>query len=238
MQFQNAKDDAAVMPWLKVFLYGATGAGKTLQASMFPEPLMLFPAVEGSITTVRGQDVPYKAISSSKDMIDVLRYLNDVQTRQGAEKLPASTLVLESMSHYCDMIAGEEAAKRPRGMDQQGWGAVKTHFQLITGLLANLQMHVIYTSLAAEPALEENRQGGPLISGASKTLVPATCDAIIFMEQSGTPPKHTAHLTTWRNYMARHRFRSLNLPDSMIIGNDPNTNSLWCQLCAYLAPKK
>jgi len=241
MQFQNAKDDAAVMPWIKVFLYGNTGVGKTLQASMFPEPVILYPAVEGSIVTLRGKDVLYRAIAKPSEMIETLRYLNDVQARQGADKLPGSTLVLESMSHYCDMVASDEGSKRPRGMDQAGWGAVKTHFQLITGLLANLQMHVVYTSLAAEPAMEEARAGCPLLAGASKTLVPATCDIIAYMEVStpmGKAPVHTVHLAPWRNFMARHRFRTLGLPDTMTVGTDPTTNSLWAQLCGQLAPKK
>lgn len=227
----------------RVFLYGSTGASKTLQASFFPEPLFLLPAIERSIDTLQGRDVLYKLIHSTDEMSAVVLDLLKTQTQgrvakdgtklpPGGDALPASTIVWESISHYVDMVVDEITGNGRKPMQMQDWGKLRSHMLAVSNNLMRLQAHVVFTSLADDPNVESGKPGCPKIQGSTRDLLPSVCRTIAYMEArsiAGKPPTYYAHLQNYRNYYARDR--RPGIPSEVICGATQET-SLYNQIFA------
>jgi hypothetical protein len=222
--------------WLHVCIYGSTGTGKTQQAGHFPEPIFLMPkGDEGGILTLAGMDASYKVITSMADMLRTLDHLEGIQQKQGADKLPGQTLVLDSLSHYSDMCV-EEIAQKRGGMDQQGWGQIATHFRSVQQQARRLSMHVVYCALADNTHDDTGKASGgrPLLQGRVKEMLPSACDIVTYLQaRDGKPTIYRSHLKPFQGYYARSRFRQL--PAEVILGADYN-QSLWAQMEPHLFP--
>jgi hypothetical protein len=212
MQFENAQD--IVQPWFTTFLYGPTGSGKTYCAGGFPMPLFIVPRSENSILTMRGQDVIYKKIDSTKEALGVIDHLLSVQHKDGPKALPCETVVMESLSHYTDMLVEEISASRKGQMDQQGWGQVAAHFRAMHQKLTQLECHIIYTALADHPNAESGTPGRPLIQGRAREILPSACDVVAFADVRGA--KYSVYTVPTRNYYARTR---LQLPSEVVMSS-------------------
>lgn len=208
LSLKNAKDLDA--PWTHWFLYGDSGSGKTMAASTFPNPVFIIPKNEGSITTLRGTDVPYYEATDmnsrlSKDgvggMNAILQELED-EYHRAPDDFPFDTIVVESMSHYADLIIEEltEGGKAP--MNQQQWGLLTAHIRNIQARLRNLDVHVVFTALAKTDKSDDGKTliGEPLIQGQSARKLPAACDVIGYCEESGGKNN-----TVWRVHFRRHK---------------------------------
>jgi hypothetical protein len=192
------------------------------------------PIQEQAIPVVlMGRDVLFKRITSGTDMLTLVTHLEQIQAKEGPDGLPGQTLVLDSLSHYADLVIEEIAAGRKNGMDQQGWGALATHFRLLQQRLRNLDLHVIYTSLAETLTNDTGAAigGRPRLTGAARDMLPSACDLILYLDVRDSvgqaAPIHRAYSRPKAGYIARSRFPTL--PGEMTLGTTPGA-TLWDQL--------
>jgi hypothetical protein len=198
-------------PWTRWFLYGPTGSGKTTAASTFPSPLFIVPANEKSIVSLLGHNFDYVEVSSRKDMGEVLAFLRDRYTAAlgGDENaFPWETVVVESLSHYCELLVEDISKKGQTKMDQQAWGLLSSHLRTLHSQLSDMDVHVVYTSLEQ---VDDAGQGRPLMTGKNAIMVPSACDVIGFCEAVPGQKKitHRIHFQQYGRYPARSRFRGL-----------------------------
>lgn len=231
IEIKNAKDIQA--PWAHVFLYGPSGGGKTTSASSFPNPLFLVTKLENSVLTLRGKDFKYIEVSKTDELVDVLESFYVLQQTKGPEALPFETLVLESVSHYCDMITGEIFGKKTKStgaasldkvtsgaMVQADWRVMRTHFVYIQRALKRLEAHTVMTALADPPRFDQQTKiysdGGPLIQGAARDILPSACDIISYVESDNDV--YRAHSRPHARYVARTRFEQM--PSTVTLTKD------------------
>lgn len=224
LNIQNTS--SITQPWLHTFFYGDTGTGKTSAAATFPSPLFLVPASEGSELTLAGRDVDFiklgrdhqdRHIDVREHMTKVLCDLEDRHVRLlkgDDDALPWETIVVESLTHYCDMLVASIGEDGRKQMDMQKWGLVSTHLTQMQARLRRLPCHVVYTALAKLSDGEGKTQVGmPSVQGSQAIKMPTSCDIIGYTEE--LPPTRGADQSTFRihfrkhgPYMARARFRN------------------------------
>ena len=205
-------------PWLHWFFYGDSGSGKTTAAASFPRPLFLVPANESSIVTLSGMDVPYIEItgqhgpvSGGRGGMDAALSLIEKEYKADPDHFPYDTIVVESLTHYQDLVQEELTENNAQQMDQRKWGLLATHFRSIQSRLRNLEVHVVFTALAK---VAENDAGllvgGPMLSGQSAVKLPSACDIIGYAEAPASKKgKHTIHFRRRGHFFARSRFRGM-----------------------------
>ena len=145
---RNAKN--IVAPWTHWFLYGDSRSGKTRSCATFPRPVFLVPYNEQSITTLRGMDVAYYEVTGMKGDVtngsggleNILLELENEYYRDPNE-FPYETVVLESISHYSDLVADELTRGGKVFMDQAKWGQFLSHFRNIQARLRNMEVHAV-----------------------------------------------------------------------------------------------
>jgi hypothetical protein len=205
-------------PWLHWFVYGDSGSGKTTAAASFPRPLFLVPANESSITTLTGMDVPYIEItgqhgpvSNGRGGMEAALQLIEQDYAKDPDNFPYDTIVVESLTHYMDLIQEELTENNAQQMDQRKWGLVATHLRNIQMRLRNLEVHAVFTALAK---VSENDAGaivgGPMLSGQSAVKLPSACDIIGYAEAPASKKgKYTIHFRRRGHFFARSRFRGM-----------------------------
>jgi hypothetical protein len=217
MKVQNTSNIEA--PWMHWFIYGDTGSGKTTIASQFPKPLFLVPKNESSMVTLAGQNVDYITLTGMRDPYeDGEGGLNAVMDAIEAEYAANpeqfyETIVLESLSHFTDLVQEELTQGGSMQMDQQKWGKLASAMRNIQSRLRNLDVHAVFTSLAkVDQDAAGNAVGSPLIPGQSAYKLPSACDVIAFCEARDLGKKqrkYLMHLKTHKYYPARSRFKAL-----------------------------
>lgn len=206
-------------PWTRWFLYGPTGAGKTHAAGTFPKPFFIVPPNEKSIVTLAGADIAYTEVSNRQEMHAALRWLREQYDQamalyaageddEAEELFPYQTIVVESLSHYCELLVEDIGKRGQAKMDQQSWGQLSSHLRTLHSQLSDMDVHVVYTSLAKT---DEAGNGQPLMIGKNAIMMPSACDIIGYCEsvpvQRGKAPVHRIHFRQFGRFPARSRFR-------------------------------
>lgn len=222
MDFLNTAELTA--PWTRWFIYGDTGSGKTEIASTFPRPLFLVPRSEMSVTTLSGRNFPYLVVtdrSSSYNprtkmggLTSILDHL-EAFYKKDAASFPFDTIVLESVTHYMEMVIAELTDGHKAQMDPGRYGKLANHLSNIHSRLSNMEIHTVYTALARWH--EDTGKGGPHIPGKTGDMLPSACDVYAYTvaEDQGSdkngkkPLKFSLHTRTYKNYPARTRFRGM-----------------------------
>jgi hypothetical protein len=212
---RNAKD--LVAPWTHWFLYGESRSGKTRAASTFPRPVFLVPYNEQSITTLRGLDMPYYEITGMKGpVVDGSGGLEDVLTELETEyykdpdAFPYETVVVESISHYSDLVADELTRGGKAFMDQAKWGQFLAHFRNVQSRLRRMEVHAVFTALSDVKTTENTTIGGPLIQGQTAKKLPSACDVIAYCEEIRAKSSiYRMHLRRYGHFAAGSRFAKL-----------------------------
>jgi AAA domain-containing protein len=204
--------------WTHWFFYGDTGSGKTEIAHTFPRPLFLAPSNEGSIVTLRGRNQPYIEItgmskaplregSGSMDhALDAIERLY----RADPTNFPYDTIVVESLSHYGDLVIDELTNGGKGQMSQNLWGTFGSHIKGIQTRLRTMDVHVVFNALAKIDVVEKGegtqRQvfGSPYIQGQSAEKLPSACDVYGYVELYGD--QHRVHFKKYQHFPARTRF--------------------------------
>ncbi len=215
----NAQD--LTNPWTHWFLYGATGSGKTVAASTFPNPVFLVPYNEQSIVTLRGKKFDYYIVMDKDDtkfnpktgrgsMNSIIDHLVQGYDRD-PEAFPFDTIVIEALSHYADLVQ-EQLTRGDQKMDQQKWGWFLAHFRMIQARLRSMDVHVVFTALdRVEKDDSGMHYGGPLIPGQTAHKLPSACDVIGYCEERRGEFK--VYFRQRRHFRARSRFKGM--PESV-----------------------
>jgi hypothetical protein len=198
------------------FFYGRSRAGKTTAAGTFPRPLFLVPKQEGSHMTLLGRsDVDFVVLEGSRTMVSALDDLDarharaavlwkkgdDASLAKAEEAFPWGTVVVESLTHYCDLMQEELTDGDKQQMSQWKWGKISTHLRHIQTRLRNLPIHAIFTSLDEEIFERDNDgksvlvAGRPMFPGKMSFKLPSACDCILHFERKAGKPNDifTAH---------------------------------------------
>lgn len=193
-------------------------SGKTMAAASFPRPLFLVPANENSIVTLLGMDIPYIEITGQHGPINKGRggmeaalALIENEYKRDPDNFPYDTLVVESLTHYQDLVQEELTENNAQQMDQRKWGLMASHFRNIQMRLRNLEVHVVFTAL---DHVRENDAGlltgGPMLAGQTAGKLPSACDIVGYLEAPANKKgKYTAYFRRRSHYFARSRFRDL-----------------------------
>jgi hypothetical protein len=216
----------SLIPWTHWFFYGATRSGKTELAATFPKPLFIVPQNEASITTLMGRDIPYVLCGSpfgSYDEEKGVGGLIGMRDKNGNQEIgildslerlykknpktfPYETIVLESMSHYTDLVEEHLTAGATKQMDPLAWGKMKDHLRHVQTRLRAMQVHVVFTCLDELKTNEKSGVtiGGPLMSGKAARTLPSSCDAIGYCRRAGD--RFFVHFKNFGHYQAGSRF--------------------------------
>jgi hypothetical protein len=218
IEIHNAKD--ITTPYTRWFLYGPTGSGKTTAAATFPNPFFILPKNENSILTVAGRDIDYVLVDSRASMDRVLTHLATQyqkmmqlfsQNKDDAanEAFPWQTVVVENMSHYCELLVEDISRGGQNKMDMQAWGLLSNHLRNVHSSLSDLDVHTVYTSL---DTIDDNGVGRPMMTGKNAIIMPSSCDVIGHCETvnkgKDKPPAYRMHFIQAGRFPARSRFKS------------------------------
>lgn len=214
LSFKNAKN--LENPWTHWFFFGATGSGKTTLAATFPRPIFILPKNEGSIATLRGQDIPYYEVIDLSSKIKngvggMNRVIDELEAlyKKSPDDFPFDTIVIESTSHYADLVIEDMTAGGRIQMNQGMWGVLAAHFRNIQSRLRNMDVHVVFTALdKVDKADDGTVIGGPLIPGQTAKKLPSSCDVIGYCELAGGKNNlnYRVHFRKYKAFDARSRF--------------------------------
>ncbi len=218
--FKNAKDMGD--QWHHWFFYGPTGSGKTTLAATFPRPVFILPKNEGSIVTLRGMDIPYYEVvdmdeTKLRDGVGSMSHiLGTLETayHKAPNDFPFDTIVVESLSHYTDLVIEQLTKGGKLHMDQPKWGILTSHLRNVQSRLRNMDVNVVFTALDAVKELDDKSiVGGPLIQGASAKKLPSSCDVVGYCEETGggtnKAPIHRVHFRRNGVFIARTRLKGI-----------------------------
>lgn len=226
------------------FLYGRMRSGKTRAAATFPRPFFIVPYHEGSQVSLMGRDnIDYvlvhgsigqeQAVSSApgvaysmESILDELearyerasklwRKGDEASLAKGDETFPWETVVIESITHYTDLVQEELTSGNRYNMDQQKWGKLSAHLRNVHARLRSLPVHAVFIALSKEYFDEKGNLtgGGPAFPGQMNYKLPSACDTVVFMEHregpKGQKGRYTAHFRPHSKFDAGSRFASL-----------------------------
>lgn len=240
---KNAADLAGGV-WSTWFFYGDSGSAKTTLASSFPRPIFIVPNTENSIETLRGFEFPYFTCTSAKtaesdplvngagSMDAIVSHLEMVY-KSDPNNCPFDTVVSESISHYQDYLIQDLSKEGQLIMDQSKWGLFANRLMAMHVRLKSMEVHVVYTALAKlEKVDDKTLHGGPLISGAPATKLPAACTTVGYCETYAGDTRRV-HFKKHMHWHARSRFSKL---PAMYKGGIQDFKNFYPNIEKYLVP--
>jgi hypothetical protein len=180
--------------------------------------LFLVPNHENSQVSLAGMDIPYMLVTGMDQPIkDGRGGLNTIirellkTYRKDPDEFPYDTIVLESLSHYCDLVQEDLTQGGQLIMDQPKWGKLASHLRKVQVDLRSMEVHVVYTALDKTSDDDSGQTvGGPLIPGQSGQKVPSACDIICYaeMRKRGKDEwQYRVHFRNYKHFPARVRSR-------------------------------
>lgn len=141
------KRTSAVEPaFVKVLVYGASGAGKTTLIPSLPEPIVL--SAEAGLLSIRGSNIPYIEIATMDDLREAYAWLRDSE-----EASMYQSVVIDSLSEIAEVILSTEKkiAKDPR----QAYGAMADQISDIVRAFRDIPEKHVYMSAKVERAQDD-----------------------------------------------------------------------------------
>lgn len=232
------------------FLYGKMRSGKTRAAATFPRPLFIVPYQEGSHVSLSGMpNIDYVLVAGSSGepqrvaaapgtAYSMTSIISDLEQRfhkaerlwqkgtpegdaEGSTIFPWETIVIESITHYTDLVQEELTRGNTLDMDRQKWGKLSAHLRSLHARLRSLPVHVVFIALSIEHFDQkgELRGGGPAFPGQMKYKLPSACECVVYMAHregsKGNSGRYTAHFQTHQVFEAGCRFDELTQMGSM-----------------------
>ena len=129
---------AAIDAGLKVLVYGAAGAGKTMLCATTGEPTVIISA-EAGLLSLAGHAIPVLEVKTMEDVADAYRYLT-----QSEEGLGFRWVCLDSISEIAEVVLAREksTAKDPR----QAYGALADEMGRLVRAFRDLPRNVYFSS--------------------------------------------------------------------------------------------
>ena len=150
------KRTSAVSPaFVKVLVYGSSGAGKTTLIPSLPNPIAL--SAEAGLLSIRGADIPYIEIGSIADLTEAYTWL-----RESDEAAQYESVAIDSISEIAEVVlsAEKKVAKDPR----QAYGAMQEQIADLVRAFRDLPNRHVYMSAKVERVQDDM---GRLLYGPS-----------------------------------------------------------------------
>ena len=150
------KRTSAVSPaFVKVLVYGSSGAGKTTLIPSLPNPIAL--SAEAGLLSIRGADIPYIEIKSIADLTEAYTWLSESE-----EAAQYESVAIDSISEIAEVVlsAEKKVAKDPR----QAYGAMQEQIADLVREFRDLPNRHVYMSAKVERVQDDM---GRLLYGPS-----------------------------------------------------------------------
>lgn len=150
------KRTSAVSPaFVKVLVYGSSGAGKTTLIPSLPNPIAL--SAEAGLLSIRGADIPYIEIMSMDDLREAYTWLCESEEASQYE-----SIAIDSISEIAEVVlsAEKKIAKDPR----QAYGAMQEQIADLVRAFRDIPGRHVYMSAKVERVQDDM---GRLLYGPS-----------------------------------------------------------------------
>lgn len=209
MTIQKSNTLDPVSPWTRWFFAGESGSGKTTAISTFPgELLIIEPGNESSSTTLRENGIEAE-VWQVFTMDDMEKAIADLMTRYddmlagNEDAFPWQTVVIESLTHYADLVIEALTNGYREDMNQYKWGQLSFHIIGIHNRLVNLGAHLAYTSQVEFS--EKDKKLVPMLQGRARVIIPAACDAVGLCDVTARNIKGKGNVVEYKTYFRTHR---------------------------------
>lgn len=128
---------------LKLLLVGGPGTGKTRMSSFWPKPI--YADCEAGLSSIADRAMPFVAVKTSQDMLDLLAMLKSECRRPYADRR-YQTVVVDTLDAFQRKVKDEWLQANPGAQSFRGfdaWGYLDSKMQMLLTRLLNLDMHVI-----------------------------------------------------------------------------------------------
>jgi hypothetical protein len=186
----NSKDLSFDTTFLKVFVCGDSGTGKSIFASTFPQPGFLFDFDNG-VKSYKGQDFEYEQYPCTPQ--GWIKFESDFRNMKLLAKDPASfpykTIVIDSCSSWTDLAMARAMQLDPKRSATNGplwnvhYGMVKN---LIEGFVRQVLEFPCNLVVAGHLTREFDAESGaligiqPMLTGQLSTKVPSLFDEVYY----------------------------------------------------------
>lgn len=211
--------DAEEDPYVRMLIYGMTGAGKTHFLGTCPGLFII--DTDHGLLTLKRMGVEYNALPIGpqddcfKTVWDILLKIKNRTGpfAAGGPFADIKTLAIDSSTKLSKYILDESmrmASKNPLDdkADFTDWGRVRSRLENIGRLTQTLPCHVIVTALAQ---VEKNDvtgalTGGPMLDGKYRDIIGGDFDEFYFLESvPGKTPLYRAHFRKYTYFDAKSR---------------------------------
>ena len=141
------KRTSAVEPaFVKVLVYGASGAGKTTLIPSLPDPVVL--SAEAGLLSIRGSDIPFIEIDSIEALREAYSWLKDSDEAKAFQ-----SIAIDSISEIAEVVLSSEKklTKDPR----QAYGAMQEQIADLIRAFRDLPGRHVYMSAKVERAQDD-----------------------------------------------------------------------------------
>lgn len=131
---------------LKVLVYGAAGAGKTILCRTLPNPIIL--SAEGGLLSLRKENLPYIEIKTLADLSEAYQWL--ISSDEGKQY---ESVCLDSLSEIAEVVLSHEKqnSKDPR----QAYGAMQDQMTSLVRAFRDLPFRHVYFAAKVEKQANE-----------------------------------------------------------------------------------
>lgn len=228
----NFDEYLAKWTFLKVFLKGPSGGGKTFLAAQATHLWRtLYIDVEGGLfsanTAVNRKNIEVRLIREP-DPKDFFEKLGDAVCEAESGKYEA--VVVDSLTEISGRMEDDYAAKSSTGKVEFGsWYELQERLRRMCRRLKDLNAHVIVTNLTKPSGDKAETQFEPVFPGQSATVIPSFFDTTGLVRKVTGKGTSDYVLTTDGPaiYQVRDRYRAL-AADEKIVEKDPTR--IWKKL--------
>jgi hypothetical protein len=183
----NARDVTATSEFLKCFVVGPSGSGKSVFASSFPTPGYVFDFDQG-ILTYRGKDFDYDQFElSGQGWVDFEKKFLEIKKLSAEGKY--QTIIFDSCTTFTDLAMERALQLDPKRSPTNGplWNV---HYQMVRNLvegklrqLVNFQANLVV--IAHLNIIQDQESGAilgmePLLTGQLSEKVPGYFDEVYY----------------------------------------------------------
>lgn len=223
---KDAKDIELDLDFVKAYVLGDYGTGKSVFASTFPTPGYLFDFDQGA-KTYRGKDFKYDTVPLTwKGWIEFDKILKDVKKRVEADEF--QTIIVDSTTSMTDCAMARALQIDPKRSPEGGpiWNV---HYQIVRNLMEpklreilSWPCNIVYTghwNIKLDPKTGDIVSVDPLLTGQLSQKLPGYFDEVYtaFTKMRQGKEQYIIRTATRGYFKARSRISGVLrlLPDEM-----------------------
>lgn len=170
---------------MSIFLYGATGSGKTRFLGTMPDPYLILTERPPKGLAIAGVDVPFVEVESFSDIITVLN-----QIVSGTRAKDRKSIGFDSLSNLTYILVKDVLKETGKSiMDLHSWGIVSGRVKDIIILLTKEVIRTHHICMTAKEQLIKDELSGSVIGlpetvGKNAHTVPGEFDYVFYAYQT------------------------------------------------------